>query len=112
MLNTFSNFGFTWPQYFIFKLVDFFTVAQCQMTQSEGDFTTATVLAPDCLSDDSKKDCLSLGGECHELQDGYYGAAILCFVVGLTLFTLFINKTMMRLQLANISEWRQVRSPA
>lgn len=36
LLNTFSNFGGTWPKFFVLEAVDFFTVATCDIPKADG----------------------------------------------------------------------------
>jgi hypothetical protein len=36
LLNTFSNFGGTWPKFFVLGAVDYFTVNTCSVANSDG----------------------------------------------------------------------------
>lgn len=36
LLNTFSNFGGTWPKFFVLEAVDSFTIASCSVPDANG----------------------------------------------------------------------------
>ncbi|TPX34605.1 hypothetical protein SeMB42_g07298 [Synchytrium endobioticum] len=66
LLNTVSNFGGTWPRYFILNAVDHFTSSTC----TKMDVAANTTIQ--CADDASKALCKSLEGTCNTYIDGYY----------------------------------------
>ena len=47
---TFSNFGGTWPKYFVLQMVDYMTVSECSIDKHE------------CVTDAGKAHCKEVGG--------------------------------------------------
>jgi len=43
LLNTLSNFGGTWPRYFVLEAVDYFTVSSCSVLDTKGECKFATL---------------------------------------------------------------------
>ena len=99
LLNTLANFGFAWPQFFVYRLVDLLTTTTCIGPGGP-------IPGPDCLEAAAKEACVGLGGQCVVERDGYYTAAIVCFVAGLALFLLFIQRAVDSLQRAPLTDWR------
>jgi PAT family acetyl-CoA transporter-like MFS transporter 1 len=94
LLNTFSNFGGTWPKYFVMTAVEYFTQAPC-------------IGYPDldCNSPKGVQKCKSAGGTCNLIQDGYYMVNMICCVIGLATFLLFVRPALARLQKLPKSAW-------
>ncbi|KAI8147702.1 acetyl-coenzyme A transporter 1-domain-containing protein [Fennellomyces sp. T-0311] len=84
LLNTFSNFGGTWPKFFVLEGVDYFTEATCSIKNGVGaEFS--------CVDEVGASKCKELDGTCHIYKDGYYTAGILCVFVGLVLLLGYIR---------------------
>lgn len=94
ILNTLCNLGGQWPRALVLAGVDWFTEAHCSV---EGG---------SCVSMEQKSACAALGGSCYIVHDGYYFMNFVCLVVGVALFTLYIRKTMNRLQSLPTGAWR------
>jgi hypothetical protein len=63
LLNTLSNFGGTYPQYFILRLVDLLTVAECRSAvPTSPEVTEFTPFS--CHSRALKQSCVEAHGEC------------------------------------------------
>ncbi|PVV02566.1 hypothetical protein BB560_002977 [Smittium megazygosporum] len=100
LLNTLSNFGGTWPVYFILRSVDWFTKSQCSVLNSDGNpFSCAT-------TEVGKELCSSLGGRCIISRDGYYTISIVCISLSLINFMFFIRHTVKRLERLPLKAWR------
>ncbi|KAI8869753.1 hypothetical protein GQ42DRAFT_174896 [Ramicandelaber brevisporus] len=102
LLNTVSNFGGTWPKYFVLEAVDFFTVAHCELPphqhpSSGGEFNEAF----SCARDEQKRLCTSMGVE----RDGYYMTGILCVIIGAALFAMVISKQIRYIESLPRSAW-------
>ncbi|THC92658.1 hypothetical protein EYZ11_007860 [Aspergillus tanneri] len=76
MLATVSNLGGTFPRYFILKLVDMFTEANCVPPSApppthelKGDLVTSSF---SCALEPDKVRCVNGGGTCNTIRDGYY----------------------------------------
>jgi Acetyl-coenzyme A transporter 1 len=67
LLNTVSNLGSKWPQFFTLKGIDWLTTKQCMAK------ATSTVLAGHgtCSDEASKTSCSEAGGVCTTVRDGY-----------------------------------------
>ncbi|CAM0140309.1 hypothetical protein VKS41_002355 [Umbelopsis sp. WA50703] len=99
LLNTFSNFGGTWPKFFVLEAVDKFTVATCSVLDSDG-------LEMVCKSEASKLACQKLGGACVIQQDGYYYAGSLCVFLGVSLLVFYVKPAILRIQSIPRHMWR------
>ncbi|KAK1144765.1 hypothetical protein N8T08_004776 [Aspergillus melleus] len=110
MLATVSNLGGTFPRYFILKLVDMFTEANCvppsvppPAEELKGDLVTS---AFSCALEPDKALCVNGGGTCHTIRDGYYTTNILCVLIGTVTFILFIKPAVLKLQNLPLRAWR------
>ncbi|KAK3825092.1 MAG: acetyl-coenzyme A transporter 1-domain-containing protein [Benniella sp.] len=99
LLNTLSNFGGTWPRFFVLEAVDYFTVSRCSVVNSKGeDFS--------CAADPGKTLCEDLGGECILQQDGYYFVSSVCVLIGGLLLVLYIAPTIRYLESLSPKKWK------
>eukprot|EP00123_Amoebidium_parasiticum_P010170 comp19935_c0_seq1/m.24232 comp19935_c0_seq1/g.24232 ORF comp19935_c0_seq1/g.24232 comp19935_c0_seq1/m.24232 type:complete len:555 (-) comp19935_c0_seq1:269-1933(-) len=97
LLNTFSNFGGTWPKYFVLRLVDYYTVAMCVGAKGESH--------GECVSDAGKANCSHLGGKCLTEQEGYYPVGLGCMVVGACLFVFYVRRQFKYLEKLPSEAW-------
>lgn len=83
LLNTCSNFGGTYPKFFIFTLVDVLSIKGC-----------STSAVKDGTSKKYWSSCDACNGQesCTVLIDGYYIMCTICLVIGLVLY-LFVYKS-------------------
>lgn len=72
LLNTLSNLGGNWPSTVALWLVDSLTLKNCV-----GSSVTEV-----CNNEVQEKECLSDGGQCDTVVDGYYVECIICVIVG------------------------------
>ncbi|KAG0040436.1 hypothetical protein BGZ83_002532 [Gryganskiella cystojenkinii] len=99
LLNTLSNFGGTWPRFFVLEAVDYFTISTCSVVDSKGqDFS--------CASESGKTMCEDLRGECLLQQDGYYYVSSVCVLVGGLLLVLYIAPTIRYLESLSPKKWK------
>lgn len=91
-LNTVSNFGGTWPRFFIFVLIDKFTDAVC---------LTGSVV----LNEIDKETCVKAGGHVNVFRDGYYYANFICVACG-AIILIWVRKKAIYLQSLPPSAWR------
>ncbi|KAF8981850.1 hypothetical protein BGZ46_002196 [Entomortierella lignicola] len=99
LLNTLSNFGGTWPRFFVLEAVDYFTVSTCSISGANEDGFP-------CTSEPGKSQCQELGGVCLIQQDGYYYVSTVCVVIGATLLALYIAPTIRYLETLNPKLWK------
>lgn len=104
------NLGGTFPRFFILRLVDFFTTATCNPPTTAPDPATLkdTLVTSSfsCALEPDKNRCVNGGGTCTVLRDGYYTTNILCVVVGVVSFMLFIRPAVLKLQDLPLRAWR------
>lgn len=100
-MHTFSNFGGTWPRYFILKAVDVFSDTKCILTKKNAVQTVYT-----CGSEAEKALCQRLSGECVIISDGYYLVCGACMVLGLSVLALFVNRKILKIESLPESSWR------
>ncbi|KAL2020970.1 hypothetical protein VTK56DRAFT_7744 [Thermocarpiscus australiensis] len=114
LLATVSNLGGTFPRFFVLRLVDAFTSATCLPNPHPDPSSTSTkpeVVPPvttpfSCAVQADKERCLADGGVCEMLRDGYYIVNVLCVLVGVVSFALFIRPKVMQLQALPLRAWR------
>lgn len=104
-----SNLGGTFPKFFVLKLVDLFTVANCippthPPPDLKGDLITT---AFSCAEESAKHRCENSGGRCDIRRDGYYITNILCVIIGAVTFWSFIRPAALKLQALPLRAWRQ-----
>ncbi|KAJ1922987.1 hypothetical protein IWQ60_006161 [Tieghemiomyces parasiticus] len=98
LLNTLSNFGGTWPKYFILEAVDYFTVATCSVPDKASN-------AFSCVDEAGKSLCGELTGQCVAERDGYYLVGATGIALGTLFFFGYILPEIRRLVRIPISEW-------
>ncbi|OJJ44245.1 hypothetical protein ASPZODRAFT_135030 [Penicilliopsis zonata CBS 506.65] len=112
LLATVSNLGGTFPRYFILKLVDLFTVATClpPTTVPNPDTLKEPLVteAFSCALEPDKNRCVRGGGTCEVGRDGYYITNIICVLLGVVTFVMFIKPAALKLQTLPLRAWRLV----
>lgn len=110
LLATVSNLGGTFPRFFILKFVDYFTVATCHLPTSaplekdlKGDLVVSSF---NCVAEAEKHRCLDGGGTCDISRDGYYITNVVCVIVGVITFMLYIRPAALKLQALPLRAWR------
>jgi hypothetical protein len=98
LLNTLSNFGGTWPQYFVLKAVDVFTIATCSLGNT------------DCATKNLKAECIAAGGACSITRDGYYAVNSISVLLGLISLIAFIKPNIYQLERLAPVKWRLNKS--
>ncbi|CAG8510489.1 16414_t:CDS:10 [Acaulospora morrowiae] len=96
LLATFSNFGGTWPRFFVLEAVDYFTEAVCY-----GQNATFS-----CVTEYDKSTCKDLGGTCVVNRDGYYITSIICVTTGTLCLFGFILPQIKNLQVLPPKAWK------
>ncbi|OTA99269.1 hypothetical protein M426DRAFT_27679 [Hypoxylon sp. CI-4A] len=110
LLATVSNLGGTFPRYFVLRLVDTFTQATCLPPAEKID--SSLLKGPlvtqgfSCAVQAERERCEHGGGTCQTLHDGYYIVNVLCVIVGLLTFFMFIRKKVLILQSLPLRAWR------
>ncbi|KAJ4298546.1 hypothetical protein N0V88_003576 [Collariella sp. IMI 366227] len=111
LLATVCNLGGTFPRFFVLRLVDAFTSATCHPNPSSD--TKLTVTAPfSCAIQAEKERCLAGGGVCQTEHDGYYIVNVLCVLIGVVTFVMFIRPKVLQLQALPLRAWRLSSSPS
>lgn len=117
-MNTFSNFGGTWPKFFVLEAVDYFTKAYCSVEDEKGTSKTIyysfseseahdlLLLDVSCVSEEGKTQCKGMGGTCIIEQDGYYIAGTLCVALGALLLFMYIKPVVKHLESLSKNSWR------
>ena len=113
LLATVCNLGGTFPRFFVLRLVDAFTSATCIPGAQSEKLTGPVVTSPfSCAVQADKERCLAGGGTCEMQRDGYYIVNILCVIIGVVTFALFIRPKVMQLQALPLRAWRLSSSPS
>ncbi|KAL7309500.1 hypothetical protein PS15m_010371 [Mucor circinelloides] len=99
LLNTFSNFGGTWPKFFVLEAVDYFTVNTCSVPNEAGEFLS-------CTTETGKDWCKQVNGACQLERDGYFIVGTLCVVLGLLMLLAYIKPIVKRLEKYPKKMWR------
>lgn len=107
-LNTLSNLGGQWPKIIVLYLIDTFSESVCvdpsQNTSAKNPFINEQFY--NCYENEMKNLCVENGGSCIAIKDGYYTANLLCIIVGVVLYFVWIRKTTKHLEGLPISAWR------
>jgi len=99
LLNTLSNLGGTWPRPLILEGVDVLTnYGDCQGLSSD-------ISSISCKTSDGRHDCISNGGQCEIIKDGYYTISIVCIVLALLSLFMFIKKEVRNLETTPKQYW-------
>ncbi|KAJ1666306.1 hypothetical protein IW140_005212 [Coemansia sp. RSA 1813] len=115
LLNTLSNFGGTWPVFFIMRSIDYFSSATCVFPSSSdadslgnkiGDSVLSGRQSYSCATQEDRNRCKVDGGVCNVHWDGYYVVSIACALFALVLFFGFIRPTVHRLERLPAHVWR------
>ncbi|KAF2069106.1 hypothetical protein CYY_009578 [Polysphondylium violaceum] len=88
LLNTIANFAGTYPKFFIFILIDFWTTSKCIVNNNNSNSSNSTTnfSSPITFDNISKELCHEKGGEYIILQDGYYIVSVLSILYGVFMF--------------------------
>ncbi|KAJ2723305.1 hypothetical protein GGI07_002733 [Coemansia sp. Benny D115] len=100
LLNTLSNFGGTWPVFFIMRAVDYFTSATCVFPSDSPNASYS------CAIQEDRNRCSKEGGSCNVQWDGYYVMSTVCILFSLTLYYSFIRPTVIKLERLPAHIWR------
>ncbi|KAH7358478.1 acetyl-CoA transporter 1 [Plectosphaerella cucumerina] len=109
LLATVCNLGGTFPRFFVLRLVDYFTVATCHPGVSPDIDALKAPLVTDpfsCSLQPEKERCVKGGGACIMTQDGYYIVNMICVIIGVTTFVMFIRPKVLHLQSLPMRAWR------
>ncbi|KAI9183551.1 hypothetical protein H9P43_004469 [Blastocladiella emersonii ATCC 22665] len=98
LLNTFSNFGGTWPKFFVLEAVDWLSSATCSATGEA------------CISDAGRAACAAAAGTCVVERDGYYVVGTASFVIGLVLLARLIRPEVRLLESMPVAAWKVRKS--
>lgn len=104
-LNTLSNFGGQWPKIFVLYMIDKFSKSICFGSNNDLNLFKNEKFYS-CYSNDMKDLCLTNGGNCKLINDGYYKTNLICIIIGLVLYFTWIKKTVGYLEILPISSWR------
>ncbi|KAJ2786436.1 hypothetical protein GGI15_001526 [Coemansia interrupta] len=100
LLNTLSNFGGTWPVFFIMRAVDYFTKATCEFPEG------SELLAYSCSAQEDRNRCAKDGGTCNVAWDGYYVMSTVCILASMAMYYSFIRPTVLKLERLPDHTWR------
>ncbi|KAG0294852.1 hypothetical protein BGZ96_000341 [Linnemannia gamsii] len=99
LLNTLSNFGGTWPRFFVLKAVDYYTISTCSVPNADNEEFS-------CASEPGKSLCQEMKGDCLMQQDGYYYVNSVCVTIGAILLFTYIAPTIRYLETLNPKLWK------
>lgn len=100
-LNTLSNYGGTWPKFFIFYIIDKLTISVCLKSKVGDRGANLYVITSEHLKEQCEKD----GNHVRIIRDGFYYANMLCILCGIVIF-FWVRKKAMYLQNIPKSNWR------
>jgi hypothetical protein len=113
LLATVCNLGGTFPRFFVLRMVDAFTTATCLPDPNAAADSKLAVTDPfSCAVQADKERCLARGGVCEMQHDGYYSVNIVCVLIGVVTFVLFIRPKVLQLQALPLRAWRLSSSPS
>jgi len=99
LLNTLSNLGGTWPRPLILKGVDVLTnYGDCQGSSSE-------LINISCKTSEGRHSCLSNGGQCDIITDGYYIISTFSIILAILTLVFFIKKEIKNLETTPKKYW-------
>lgn len=104
-----SNLGGTFPRFFVLGMVDAFTSATCHpgdpklQAELKGPLVTESF---SCSVQADKERCLAGGGMCDMERDGYYLVNVMCVVIGVITFAMYIRPKVLQLQNLPLRAWR------
>ena len=102
-----SNLGGTFPRFFILKLVDYFTVATCHPAEINPKGASELITSAfSCVAEAEKHRCTNGGGTCTIERDGYYITNVVCVIIGVVTFVMYIRPVAMKLQALPLRAWR------
>jgi len=106
VLNSVSNFGGTWPSFFIFASADFFTTSQCTLPANPVTGADAQVFP--CLYSDRSTftRCTEGGGSCNTTRDGMYVVAAAAIVYSIAYYLLVSRTYLPALEATTATDWR------
>ncbi|KAK4145338.1 acetyl-coenzyme A transporter 1-domain-containing protein [Dichotomopilus funicola] len=112
LLATVCNLGGTFPRFFVLRMVDAFTSATCISPSTPPSeklsplADLSALVGTSCAIQADKERCLAAGGLCEMQRDGYYLVNILCVLIGVVTFVLFIRPKVLQLQSLPLRAWR------
>lgn len=112
LLATVCNLGGTFPRFFVLRMVDAFTVATCLPSSMTKSAAAADQSPFSCAVQADKERCHAAGRVCEMQRDGYHTVNILCVLIGVVTFVLFIRPRVLQLQALPLRAWRLSSSPA
>ena len=112
LLATVCNLGGTFPRFFVLRMVDAFTVATCLPSSSTSKPAAVNQSPFSCAVQADKERCLAAGRVCEMQRDGYHTVNILCVLIGVVTFVMFIRPKVLQLQALPLRAWRLSSSPA
>ncbi|AQZ17862.1 YBR220C [Zygosaccharomyces parabailii] len=98
LLNTLSNFGGTWPRMIIMSMINYFTVYECYIPNTNQVITYQGGSMEKCT--DGWK------GEASILRDGYYVTNGICLIIGTLLYFGYLKRKAQQLQTIPVDAWR------
>jgi len=100
LLNTLNNFGGTWPNFFVFYLVDLLTSQTCSLDSEVKSYYCNTKTVNECVQN---------GGNCNVILDGFYivGSLSICF--GLFMVS-YCKRHYIPLQYQSVSMWKPLEN--
>ncbi|KAI1926364.1 hypothetical protein LOZ65_002595 [Ophidiomyces ophidiicola] len=107
LLATVSNLGGTFPKFFILKLVDMFAKATCIPPTTPPATVKTPITSPfSCALEADKHRCIAGGGTCHTERDGFYITNMICVIIGVVTFWMYIRTAVLKLQRLPLRAWR------
>jgi hypothetical protein len=107
LLNTLANVGVVVPKLAVFAAMDLFTARRCASIAGKGQWLNSTdaVCGPASAAGKEDGGCISAGGSCVVIRDGFfvlaYGSVVLGIGIGI-----WMQKTLKKLEATPASEWR------
>ncbi|KAI8976060.1 acetyl-coenzyme A transporter 1-domain-containing protein [Pilobolus umbonatus] len=99
LLNTFSNFGGTWPKFFVLEAVDSYTTSICSIPNADDKVLL-------CNTEIERDMCKDMDGICSIVKDGYYIVNTLCVLIGFIMLIFYIKPIIQRLERLPKKMWR------
>lgn len=98
LLNTLSNFGGTWPRLIIMSMINYFSIYECFIPETNQTRRFQGGSMEICTKE--------LNGKVSIIRDGYYLTNFMCIFIGIILYFGYFKRKAQHLQKLPINAWR------
>eukprot|EP01018_Ginkgo_biloba_P013546 Gb_18725 [translate_table: standard] len=103
LLNTIANFGYAWPKFFVFLLIDLLTFQKCVGENTSDGISS--LYCPTKSGDGIDNPCKNSGGTCVTVLDGFYSLSMVMVAVGVFI-GIFCTRRLHEIEMVKVDTWR------